>query len=297
MEESIKSKVVKGGISKVVGASVGTLVGKFVLLADPSLAAGTALILGKAIAEGCSASIAQSIYDDVRHRAVSISEHQTKKIEMVYEIARNKFVELLAKSMDTDHLVSIEFELDKSVEEQAFGAAEHVFVASMNQYNEKKLAVLGKLYGKAFFDDKRNFDDLHLAIDIADRWSYRQMLLLYLTCNNWCGLAKELYITDARICIELRRLQNDGVWFVDGVPMSINNALPIQIAQLRPTEFAKELYDELVLDEICIDDVKVIMNDLKLTKDAEGIEVIPPDEVKNPMWGDASGPVLDAGEY
>ena len=45
MEESIKSKVVKGGISKVVGASVGTLVGKFVLLADPSLAAGTALIL------------------------------------------------------------------------------------------------------------------------------------------------------------------------------------------------------------------------------------------------------------
>ena len=65
MEESIKSKVVKGGISKVVGASVGTLVGKFVLLADPSLAAGTALILGKAIAEGCSASIAQSIYDDV----------------------------------------------------------------------------------------------------------------------------------------------------------------------------------------------------------------------------------------
>jgi hypothetical protein len=45
LEESIKSKVVKGGISKVVGASVGTLVGKFVLLADPSLAAGTALIL------------------------------------------------------------------------------------------------------------------------------------------------------------------------------------------------------------------------------------------------------------
>ena len=79
--------------------------------------------------------------------------------------------------------------------------------------------------------------------------------------------------------------------------MSINNALPIQIAQLRPTEFAKELYDELVLDEICVDDVKVIMNDLKLTKDAEGIEVIPPEEVKNPMWGDASGPVLDAGEY
>lgn len=297
MEEGVVSKIAKGGISKAAGVSIGTLVGKFVLMADPTLAGGTALMLGKAIAEGCSASIAQSMYDDVRKRATAVSEHQTKKIEMVYEIARKKFVELLAKSMDAEHLISIKFELDKSVEEQAFGAAEHVFVASMNQYNEKKLEVLGKLYGKAFFDDKRKFDDLHLAIDIADRWSYRQILLLYLICNNWCGLEKELYITDARICIELRRLQSDGVWFIEGVQTSINNVMPIQIAQLLPTEFAKELYQELVLDELCVDDVKEIMKNLRLTKDAEGIEVLTPEELKGPMLRDLSGPVLDAGEY
>jgi len=297
MEEGVVSKMAKGGISKAVGASVGTLVGKFIFSLDPTLAGGTTLLLGKAISEGCSASMAQLMYDDVRKRTASVSEHQTKKIEIVFEIAKKKFVELLAKSMDTDHLVSIEFQIDKSVEEQAFGAAEHVFVASMNQYNGKKLEVLGKLYGKAFFEDKRNFDDLHLAIDIADRWSYRQLLLLYFICNNCCGLAKELFITDPRICIELRRLQNDGVWFIDGVPMSINNAMPIQIDQLRATKFAKELYQELVLDEICVDDVKGLMEALKLTKDAEGIAVMTSEEVKNPMWGDASGPELDAGEY
>lgn len=292
MEEGVVSKMAKGGISKAVGASVGTLVGEFVLSLDPTLAGGTALILGKAIAEGCSASIAQSMYDDIRKRTESVSAHQTEKIELVFEIARKKFVELLAKSMDTEHLVSIDFQLDKSVEEQAFGAAEHVFVASMNQYNMKKLEVLGKLYGKAFFEDKRNFDDLHLAIDIADRWSYRQILLLYLICNDCCGLAKELYITDSRICIELRRLQNDGVWFIDGVPLSIDNSMPIQVAQLRPTDFAKELYQELVLDDIPVDDVKEIMKDFRLAKDANGIEVVKSEEVKNPKWGD-----IDPGKY
>ena len=292
MEEGVISKMAKAGIGKIVGTSVGTLVGEFVLSLDPTLAGGTTLLLSKAISESCSASIAQSMYDDIRKRTASVSEHQTKKIEMVFEIARKKFVELLAKSMDTEHLVTIDFQLDKSVEKQAFGAAEHVFVASMNQYNVKKLEVLGKLYGKAFFEDKRNFDDLHLAIDIADRWSYRQILLLYLICNDCCGLAKELYITDSRICIELRRLQNDGVWFIDGVPLSIDNSMPIQVAQLRPTEFAKELYQELVLDDILVDDVKEIMKDFRLAKDANGIEVVKSEEVKNPKWGD-----IDAGKY
>lgn len=289
-EEGLASKVVKGGLGKAVGASVGTMVGTFMLTMDPTLAGGSALILGKAIAEGCSSSIAQSMYDNVRGRIVS--EHQIRKVEKVYEIAKDKFIELLSKSLDVDHLVAIDFQLDKSVEEQAFGAAEHIFVASMNQYNERKLEVLGKLYGKAFFDDKRKFDDLHLAIDLADRWSYRQLILLYIICNNCCGLSKDLFITDARICVELRRLQNDGIWFIDGVPMSVNNAMPIQVEQLRPTEFAKELYQEMILDELKDEDVKNVMDALKLSKDAEGIEVLSSEEVKGPIWNG-----LDAGSY
>lgn len=74
------SKIAKGGISKAVGVSVGTLLGNFVLMLDPTQAEGAALMLGKAITEGCSSSIAQSMYDDVRKRTIAISEHQTKKI-------------------------------------------------------------------------------------------------------------------------------------------------------------------------------------------------------------------------
>lgn len=297
MEESSVSKIAKGGISKVAGATIGTLVGKFIVASDPSLVGGAAVILGKAFAEGCTSSLASMVYDDVRSRAESVSKHQLEKVEYVFQVAQAKFIELLENSMDADSLVSVEFLMNEAGNDQAFGAAEHVFIASMNQYNTKKLDVLGKLYGKAFFEDKRDFDALHLSIDIAEKWSYRQILLLYLICKKFCGLPDDAFITDYRVCVELRRLQSDGVWQLDGVPMGVNNSSPVRINQIQPTDFAHELYSDMVLDEINVEDVKSLINCLRLSKDAEGIEVLCPEDVKSPTWRDASGPVLDAGEY
>ena len=99
-------------------------------------------------------------------------------------------------------------------------------------------------------------------------------ILIRLICDGFGGISSEMFITNPSACVEINRMQDYGLWMTDMAMFKDDSSARIQIKLLKPTEYAKMVYDALMLEKLSDDDIKRTIESLALSEEgvpAEGI--------------------------
>lgn len=267
-----KSNIFRNVITQLSGAATDAVVAG--LAVSNSLPLGLTLTLVKSIFKGVSQGVMQNCYDDVVTRMLSTNEIQ--KHERVFEIAERTFMELAEK----DNLLNMTVTLDDAQIQYAYEVAEHLTLEAIRQSEATKIDVLGRFYGKSYYKCDIDWQDMHQIISMVSTLTLRQIILIRLITEGFPGSDKELYITNSSVCIELYRLLDYGIWFTTGAAFGIDHSAPIQLISLRPTEYSKTIYDALMLNLISDEDVKRVVDCLRLSKEGSSIQTLTLEDYK-----------------
>lgn len=200
-------------------------------------------------------TIIQDCYSDIKGR--NISRKETYKHELLVDTAYKTFFNLIGKNQ-----YICNFSVNDDHFEYAYQVAEHISIEAMRQYENEKIKILGRFYGRQFFYGNRNWDDIHYIVSLISALSLRQLILIQLISKGFEN--NDMFITNKFANVEINMLLGYGIWYRDKLPMDINNSLDIRIADLISTEQAHYLRRELLLDEIDKEVVNNVIESLDL---------------------------------
>lgn len=214
----------------------------------------------KSIVKGAAQTAVLGAYDDITKR--QITNLELTKVNETFNVAEQTFWEFVDKEGDTN--VGYNFESYSSEYQSALETAEGILMQSMREFEHKKLGILGRFYGRHLYKGSTQWNRIHHTMKMTDRLTYRQLILIRLICDGFPGKDDEMCITAPDVCVEAMDLMTYGIWCAPGAFLDQNNSLPVQLNLLVPTDYAKELYDELMLGSIDESEVKTVEATFKI---------------------------------
>ncbi len=245
--------------------------GKAVETTFPALAIAVgypAAVVATPLVKGLVLGIIERCFNFNAKKTLSIRE--TKNLYKVSRVTLQTFKELA----DQDGVVAWEMVVDPSNEEYALEVAEHATMEAIRQSEQKKIEVIGRYYGKRFYQGPADWQDMHQIITMVGALTYRQMVLIRLICDGFNGISQEMFITNPSACVEINRMQDYGLWMTDMAMFKDDSSAKIQIKLLKPTEYAKMVYDALMLEKLSDDDIKRTIESLAISEEGEPAEGI-----------------------
>ena len=206
-----------------------------------------------------------------------LSEIQKKKFDIVINRATETFNKLIGTEEQTLlHPESNDYIMN------TFEFSLHILQNAMNEFQMKKLVVLGDFWGKVIADGNIDWDNLHTEGNIFNSLTYRQLILLKLLDDGFPEEQNELYINNPSICVELNQLLQLGFWQMSGVYFGTNNSGPIQISELKKTDFCSNFVERLMLNNLEIVDVEKVKNSLFIEESDEILHKMTEEDIS---WG------------
>ena len=227
-----------------------------------------AAVVATPLVKGLVLGIIERCFNYCDKKTLSIRE--TKNLYKVSRIALQTFKELA----DQDGMVAWEMSMDPSNEEYALEVAEHATMEAIRQSEQKKIEVIGRYYGKRFYQGPADWQDMHLMITMAGALTYRQMVLIRLICEGFDGISSELFITNPSACVEINRMQDYGLWMTDMAVFKDDSSARLQIKLLKPTRYARMVFDALMLEKLSDDDIRRTIDSLVISEEGEPAEGI-----------------------
>lgn len=227
-----------------------------------------AAVVAMPLVKGLVLGIIERCFNYNAKKTLSIGE--TKNLYRVSRVTLQTFKELA----DQNGAVAWEMTMDPSNEEYALEVAEHATMEAIRQSEQKKIDVIGRYYGKRFYQGPADWQDMHQIITMAGALTYRQMVLIRLICEGFQGISPEMFITNPSACVEINRMQDYGLWMTDMAMFKDDSSAKIQIKLLKPTEYAMMVYDALMLEKLSDDDIKRTIESLAISEEGEPAEGI-----------------------
>lgn len=259
MADEIKKNIVSEYVGKVVETTFSAIA---VAVGFPAAVVATPLVKGLVL------GVIERCFNYNAKKTLSIRE--TKNLYRVSRVALQTFKELA----DQDGVVAWEMSMDPSNEEYALEVAEHATMEAIRQSEQKKIEVIGRYYGKRFYQGPADWQDMHQIITMAGALTYRQMVLIRLICEGFQGISPEMFITNPSACVEINRMQDYGLWMTDMAMFKDDSSAKLQIKLLKPTRYAKMVYDALMLEKLSDDDIKRTVESLAISAEGEPAEGI-----------------------
>lgn len=214
----------------------------------------------KSLAKGVMQTVMIECFNDISNRRLSTIEE--RKLELIFNTAQDTFWEFAYANEWEDNASGID---DPSLRQYAFETAEHMVLEGMKQYNQEKMRILGRFYGRTFYMGNDNWNDLHQKISLVGGLTYRQVVIIYFLVNNLLEHSDEESITNPTACIETNQLIDYGICkTTDLIMAGTNKSSPIKLSFIKETDYAKQLYDDFVLSKLDINDISTIVETLGL---------------------------------
>ncbi len=212
---------------------------------------------------GATIGLMNTLYDDVTKR--SLSERENKKVDLLSKTSLQTFMELAEK----DGVTAISVQIDEGQLQYAYEVSEDLMLTAIRQSQQKKVEILGRYYGKTFYEGKIDWQDMHQIIMMAGTLTYRQVVLIRLICEGFIGISPEMFVTNPSACVEINRMQDYGLWMTDMAMFKDDASARVQLKLLKPTEYSKMVSDALMLEKLTNDDLKRTIESLALSDEGE----------------------------
>ena len=252
----MNNSVTKSIISEIAGTA--TEVG-FEALA--SLAGFPMASLTLPFAKGLVLGLLENCYNDCAQKTLSIRE--TKKLNRVSTIALQTFRELAEK----DGAVAWEMNIDPAYIDYSYEVAEHATMEAIRQNELAKVDILGRYYGKQFYEGTVDWQDMHHIITMTGTLSLRQIVLIRLISMDFKGIDTNLFVSNPSACVEINQLLDYGIWQTEGTSFGTNDSWAIQLRSIIPTVYSDDVSKALMLDHLSKEDIKRTIDSLRLTKE------------------------------
>ena len=217
---------------------------------------------------GATIGLMNTLYDDVTKRP--LSERENEKVDLLSKTSLQTFMELAEK----DGVTAISMQIDEGLLQYAYEVSEDLMLTAIRQSQQKKVEILGRYYGGSFYKGNIDWQDMHQIITMAGTLTFRQIVLIRLICEGFRGISPEMFITKPSACVEINRMQDYGLWMTDMAMFKDDSSAKIQIKLLKPTEYAKTVYDALMLEKLSDDDIKRTLDSLMISDEGEPAEGI-----------------------
>lgn len=228
---------------------------------------------------GATIGLMNTLYDDVTKR--SLSERENEKVDLLSKTSLQTFMELAEK----DGVTAISMQIDEGQLQYAYEVSEDLMLTAIRQSQQKKVEILGRYYGGSFYKGNIDWQDMHQIIMMAGTLTFRQIVLIRLICEGFGGVSQEMFITKPSACVEINRMQDYGLWMTDMAMFKDDSSAKIQIKLLKPTEYAKMVYDALMLEKLSDEDIKRTLDSLMISDKGEPAEGITKEDYEAAtMW-------------
>lgn len=290
-----KSNIIRNALTQLTGNITDTAF--TVLVTSCNLPAGLTLAIAQAVARGTMQGVMQNCYDDVQSRLLSTRE--SEKHLAVFDIAERTYFEFAMK----DNALSASFVVDDSYMQKVFETAEHVSIEAIRQSEQTKIEILGRYYGREFYENgpHLDFQDMHQMIKMAGELTLRQLVLIRLISNGFEGMNTDLFVTNPSACVEINRLRDYGIWETDGAMFGENASRSIQLSFLSPTDYSKKISKALMLERISDNDVLIVVDSLRLSVEGQRQETLTREAYNDTNYwhtvDEKGNVVIDGGEY
>ena len=218
-----------------------------------------AVALALPFAKGLVLGLVENCFNDCSQMTLSVNEK--KKLNQVSSVALQTFWKMAEK----DGLVAWEVNIDPLYIDYAYEVAEHATLEAIRQSEKKKIDVLGRFYGRKFYMGDTDWQDMHQMITMAGTLTFRQIVMIRLISECFKGLSGKLFVGNPSACVEINRLKDYGIWQTEGAAFGINDSAPIQLYNIIPTDYCDFVTEDLMLDAISEEDVKIVIDSLHLT--------------------------------
>lgn len=232
------------------------------------------LAFASPLVKGLVLGLLENCYNDCSQRTLSIREE--KKLNRVSEIALHTFRELAEK----DGVKAWELSIDPAYIDYAFEVAEHATMEAIRQSESAKVDILGRYYGKTFYEGKTDWQDMHQMITMAGSLTFRQIVMIRLISEGFKGMNGKLFITNPSACVEINRLKDFGIWQTTGAAFGINESVELQLDGIIATFYADQINDALMLGSLSKEDILRTIDSLKLSEKGTPQPVLTEDEFK-----------------
>lgn len=268
----MSNEVKKNIVTELAGVAVDS--------AFPALSVAVGFPVGvfvKPLVKGLVLGVIQNCFNDYKERTLSIAEG--RKLTREYAEALKTFKDLA----DKDNVVAWEMNLDESCYDYFFEVAEHMTMEGIRQSEMTKVDILGRYFGRQFYRLTTDWQDMHQMINMAGTLTLRQLVVIRLIVESFGSIEKSFFISNPSACVEINRLKDYGIWKTTGAAFGINESGPIQLAELVPTDYAKQVNEALLLEQISENDVLRTIDSLRLTPNGTPQEVLTKEEYKSQL--------------
>jgi hypothetical protein len=212
-------------------------------------------------AQGLVLGLVENCFNDCSQMTLSVKEKE--KLNQVSSVALQTFWEMAEK----DGVVAWEMNINPAYIDYAYEVAEHATLEAIRQSEKKKIDVLGRFYGRKFYMGNADWQDMHQMITMVGTLSFRQIVMIRLISEYFKVLNGKLFVGNPSACVEINRLKDYGIWQTEGAAFGINDSAPIQLYNIIPTDYCDFVSEDLMLDAISEEDVKMVIESLHLTTD------------------------------
>lgn len=266
-------KLIRNALTQMTGAVTDSAMTDIV--SAYNLPLGLTLKIAQAVIKGTMQGVMQNCYDDVTSR--QLSNREVEKHIMVFDVAERTFIEQAVKD-GVDQMVIV---MDDSQLKYAFEVAEHVSLEAIRQSEEKKIEILGRYYGRRFYQGPGDWQDMHQIIMMAGSLTYRQIVLIRLINEGFCDVSQEKFITNPSACVEINRMKDFGLWMTDMAMFKNDSSAGIQIKMLKPTRYTGMVCDALMLEKLSEEDIKRTLESLAISDEGEPAAGITQEDYRN----------------
>jgi len=256
-----KKNAMRNALTQMTGVLTDNAMSDLIMAYD--LPAGLTVKIAQAVIRGSMQGVMQNCYDDVIKR--QLSSREVQKHLLVFDIAEKTFMEL-AINDNIDHIAIM---MDDSELKYAYEVAEHLSLEAIKQSQDKKIEILGRYYGKRFYQGPADWQDMHQIITMAGSLSLRQIVLIRLIVEGFKDIDPDNFITNPSACVEVNRMRDYGLWRIDMAMFENDSSAGIQIKRLTPTKYTKTVCDALMLEKLSDDDIKRTIESLAISDEGE----------------------------
>lgn len=250
------------------------------------------------LVRGATIGVMNTCYDDVTQRALSKMENE--KVDIVTKTAIQTFMEFAEK----DGVIAMNMQIEEGQLQYAYEVSEGLIMTAIRQSQKKKVEVLGRYYGKSFYKDKTDWQDMHQMISMVGNLTFRQIVMIRLISENFRDLDTKLFIHNPSACVEINRLKDYGIWQTSGAAFGINESWPLQLESIIPTDYSEKVNEALMLERLSEDDIKRTVESLWLSKEGTPERMLTEEEYKEfkrrTEWQELDrrgNIILDSGTY
>lgn len=213
------------------------------------------------LAKGLVLGIVENCFNNCSQMSLSVKEQD--KLKQVSLIALQTFRELAEK----DGVTAWEINIDPALIDYSYEVAEHITLEAIRQSERKKIDILGRYYGKQFYNSNTDWQDMHQIITMVGNLTFRQLSMIRLISEGFKGFDGDLFIGNPSACVEINRLKDYGIWQTQGASFGINESWPMRLDSIIATLYSDQVKEELMLSSISDDDIQRTIDSLHLTKD------------------------------